>query len=83
MKNGFYFILKLFLLLRYLNHCSDLFGHVGKWPEKKVKLNSKISQRVTKFDNTSQIGKQTITIHILPDVCLKLISAFLSSRFLK
>ena len=43
-KNAFYFILKLFLFLRYSNFCPDFFGHLGKRLEKKVML---IEQFVT------------------------------------
>ena len=32
---------KLFLFLRYLNFCTEYFGHVGKWLDKKVKVISK------------------------------------------
>ena len=49
---------KLFSLYRYLNFCSDSFGHVGKWLDKKAKVNFKTYDVIT--------GKQTITIHILP-----------------
>ena len=45
--------------LRYLNVCSDVFGHVGKRLDKKVKVN---------LNMTSQTGKQIITIHILPNI---------------
>ena len=33
---------RFFLLLRYLNFCPDFFGHVGKWLDKKTKVNFKI-----------------------------------------
>ena len=32
---------KLFLFLSYLNFCPDFFGHVGKWLDKKAKVNLK------------------------------------------
>ena len=51
---------KLFSLDRYLNFCSDSFGHVGKWLDKKAKVNFKTYDVIT--------GKQTITIHILPNI---------------
>ena len=58
MKNAIYSISKTFSLYRYLNFCSDSFGHVGKWLDKKAKVNFKTYDAIT--------GKQTITIHILP-----------------
>ena len=43
MKDAFYFTLKaLFVLLRYLNFCPDFYGHAGKQPNKKTKVNFKI-----------------------------------------
>ena len=30
------------MFLRYLNFCPDVFGHVEKWLDKKVKVNLKI-----------------------------------------
>ena len=56
MKNVFYFMLKAFLFLRYLNFCHDFFGHVGKQLDKKLKLISK------------SVASQPITIHILPNI---------------
>ena len=38
---------KLSLFWRYLNFCSDFFGHVGKRLDKKTKINIKI------YDNTT------------------------------
>ena len=43
MKNSFYFILKAFLVVRYSNFCPDVFGHVGKWIDKKTKVNFKMN----------------------------------------
>ena len=33
---------RLFSFWRCLKFCSDFFGHVGKWPDKKYKVNFKI-----------------------------------------
>ena len=60
MKIAFYFILKVFLFSRYLNFCLNFSvieknGLVGK-----IRLISKFK--------TSQPGKQTIPIHILPNI---------------
>ena len=41
-KNAFISSLKLFLLLRYLNFCPEILGHIGKRLDKKVKVNFKI-----------------------------------------
>ena len=41
-KNGFYFILKLFLILKYSNFCPKFFGLVQKRLDKKAKVNFKI-----------------------------------------
>ena len=42
MRNAFYFMLKLFLLLRYLNFCPNFFNQVEKRLHKKAKVNFKI-----------------------------------------
>ena len=42
MYNAFYFILKLFSFLRYLNFCPDFSDYVGKRLDKKAKVNFKI-----------------------------------------
>ena len=41
-KEDFYFILKAFFFLRYLNFCPDFLGHVGKGLGKKVDISFKI-----------------------------------------
>ena len=51
---------KLFSYLSSLNFCLDFFSHVGKLLDKKTKVNFKTYE--------SQPGKQTITIHILPNI---------------
>ena len=40
-KDAFYFILKAFFLLRYLNFCPDFFVHVEKQLDKKAKVDVK------------------------------------------
>ena len=57
MKNAFYFILKAPLV--QILPCS--FGYVGNSSIKKLRL-------ISKFMNL-QPGKQTIVIHILPQIC--------------
>ena len=42
MKNAFYFILKALFILRYLSFCPGFCGQVGKWLDRKAKVNSKI-----------------------------------------
>ena len=42
MKNTFYFMLKALLFLKYLDFCPDVFVHVGKRVDKKVKVNFRI-----------------------------------------
>ena len=51
----------LISLRRSLSFCSHFFGHVGKWLDKKAKPNffSKLM--------SSQLGKQIIRKHILPN----------------
>ena len=51
---------KLFLFLKYLNFCPDLFGHAENSLTKKLRLISKFM--------TSSTGKQIITIHILLNI---------------
>ena len=41
-KNVFHFILKALFVFRYLNFCPHFFGHVGKRPDKKTKVNNVI-----------------------------------------
>ena len=66
-ENAFYFILKALLLSKYLNFClSLLFDHVETWPDSKDKITSMI-RLISKF-MTSRPGKQTISIHILPNI---------------
>ena len=45
-----------------LNFCCDFLGHVGKWLDKKAKLNFKVM--------TSKTGKQITTAHILPNISI-------------
>ena len=61
MKNAFYSILKALFILKIFKFLSWRFGHV-----EKNGLIRKISL-VSKF-MTSQPGKQTIIIHILPNI---------------
>ena len=42
MKNAFYFNLKLFSFLRYLNFSLDFFCYLGIWLDKKAKVNFKM-----------------------------------------
>ena len=60
MKNAFYFYFKSFFILKVLKFLSYFFPHVEKRLDYKGKVNSKI------FGVTS--GKQTILIHILPNI---------------
>ena len=39
MKNVFYFILKVFLVLKIFNFCPGIFGYAGKQLDKKAKGN--------------------------------------------
>ena len=60
-KNAFYFNLKaLFIILRYLNFCTDFYGDVRKQLDKKTKVNFKFM--------TSKIGKQINKKTILPNI---------------
>ena len=60
-KNGFYFIVKApFYLKSYLNFCLDILVMQENSLFRKVRLISKFM--------TSRSGKQTITIHILPNI---------------
>ena len=54
MKNDFYFMLKGLLVLKSFKFLSWTFGYVGKQSDDKV--------------ISSQTGKETITIHILPNI---------------
>ena len=51
MKSAFCFEklldIKSFFFWRYLNFYSDIFGHVGKRPDKKTKLNLEICNVIT------------------------------------
>ena len=42
MNNAFYFILKALFLLKIFTFFPDFFGSVGKWLDKKAKVNFKI-----------------------------------------
>ena len=42
MNNAFYFILKVFSFIRYLDFCPDIFEPAGKLLGKKAKVNFKI-----------------------------------------
>ena len=42
MKNAFYFILKVLLVLKIFKFLSWLFGHVQKWLDQKDKVNFEI-----------------------------------------
>ena len=42
MKNAFYFTLKALFILTCLKFYHDFFGHVGKRPDEKAKVNYKI-----------------------------------------
>ena len=60
-KNVFYFVLKVFFVLKIFNFLSGHFGHVVKNSLiRKIRLTSKFM--------TSQLGLQTITIYILPNI---------------
>ena len=61
MKNGYYFILKALFVLEIFKFLSRRFGQVGKMAKiRNVRLTSKFM--------TSQLGLQTIAIHILPNI---------------
>ena len=60
MKNAFYFVLKPLFVLKILRFLSWLFGHVEKHLIRKIRLISKFM--------TSQPGKQTIAMHLLPNI---------------
>ena len=55
MKNDFYFMLKALFVLKIFKFLSLIFLHIGKRFDKKAKL-------------MAQLGKQTITIHILANI---------------
>ena len=38
MQNAFYFAIKVLFFSRYLNVCTDFYGHVGKLLDKKAKV---------------------------------------------
>ena len=42
-KNAFSFILKALLILRIFKFLSYFFGHVGKWLNKRAKVNLKVN----------------------------------------
>ena len=42
MQNHFNFMLKALFVLKIFNFLSWLFGHVGKWLDKKPKVNPKM-----------------------------------------
>ena len=60
MKNVFYFISNLFSFSRYLNFCLHFLVIYQNGLIKKIRLISKFL--------TSQLDKQTIVIHILPNI---------------
>ena len=47
MKNAFYFILKLFSFLRFLNFYPNFFDHEGKRPVKRAKVSLKFNDVTT------------------------------------
>ena len=60
MKNAFYLILKAHFVIKIFKFLYWPFGHVKKGLIKKIRLILKCM--------TSRPGKQTITIHILPNI---------------
>ena len=60
MKNAFYFMLKALFILKIFKVLSWVLGHEGKGLIRKLRLISKFM--------ASQTSKQTITIHILPNI---------------
>ena len=60
MKNAYYFMLKAVFVLKISKFLSRIFGQVEKRLDQKEKLNFKIQ--------TSLPGKQTIAIHVLPNI---------------
>ena len=71
MKNAFYFILKVLFVLKIFKFLSRLFGHVEKtaWLERQgMAYCSRPWIRLISKSMTSQPGKQTITLHILPNI---------------
>ena len=63
MKNACYFTVKVIFVVKYLNICPNVFGHIGKHLEKKAWL-------IPKFMRSST-GKQVTAIHILPNTSRK------------
>ena len=59
-KSLFYFMLKAIFIFKLFTFLAWLFGHVGKWVDKKGKVNFKFM--------TSYTGKQIIEINILPNI---------------
>ena len=60
MKNAFYLALKALFVLKIFIFLSGIFDHEEKQLDLKDKVNFKFM--------TSQPGKQTIPMHILPDI---------------
>ena len=60
MKNAFYFTLRALFFPKIFKFLSQIFGHVEEGLITKIRLVSKFM--------TSQPWKQTITIHILPNM---------------
>ena len=60
MKNTFYFTLKALFILTCLKFYHDLFGHVGKRPEEKAKVNYKIYDFI-KWENNDMIRQYLVS----------------------
>ena len=60
MENACHFILKALFVLKTIKLLSLIFGHIKNDLTRKIKLISEFMM--------SQPGKQTITIHILPNI---------------
>ena len=54
-KNAFISPYKLFLFVRYLIFCPDIFGHVGTRIDKEIKVNLKIYDVTTWLKNKFNI----------------------------
>ena len=60
MENAFYFTLKALFVIKVFKFLFLLFGYVEKRLDLKIRLISKLMK--------SQLGKQTIAVHILPNI---------------
>ena len=65
-NNAFYFILKALFSTKIFKFLSWLFGHVGKWLDKKIKVNFKIYDvtiwEIDKYNTYYPTSKEVKTI---------------------